>query len=125
MLSLTIVEINWKTNLEEGLKNQRKNKKDILIYFGTSWCAPCNVMEKKVFSSSVFTNYSQNFEMIKIYDDFKKGDKVKYDYFDSTRKKFGINSYPSFIILKNNQKQCHIKTSYDPIEFIENLKLCK
>lgn len=121
----TTSEIKWNRNLEEGLKNQKTNEKDIIIYFGASWCAPCRIMEKQVFSSSRFIEYSQNFEMIKIYDDFKKGEKDKYDYYDSTKKKFNIEAIPTFVIIKNNKNQCTISGSYyNPEELIKQLNSC-
>ena len=125
-LSWTIInEITWNRSLEEGLINQKTNKKDIIIYFGASWCAPCKIMEKKTFSSSKFIKYSKNFEMIKIYDDFKKGDKTNYDYYNSTKEKFNIEAIPTFLLIKRNKNQCTISGAYyDPEELIKQLNSC-
>jgi len=122
----TASEIKWNRNLEDGLKNQKTNGKDIIIYFGASWCAPCKEIEKQVFSSSRFIEYSQSFEMIKIYDDFKNGEKAKHDYYISTMNKFNIKGIPTFVIIKSNQKKFTISGAYySPEELINQLNSCK
>lgn len=122
----TANEIKWNRNLEDGLKNQKANGKDIIIYFGASWCAPCRITEKQVFSSSRFIEYSQNFEMIKIYDDFKKGEKAKHDYYDSVMKKFNIEGIPTFVLIKSNKKQFLISGAYyNPEDLIKQLNSYK
>jgi len=121
----TIGEIKWKSNIEEGFKNQKTNGKTIIIYFGASWCTPCIKLEKEVFSSSRFIDYSENFEMIKMYDDFKKGEKAKHDYYESMKKKFDITSIPIFVIIKSNKNQCTISGAYyTPEELIKQLNSC-
>ncbi|WP_281321971.1 thioredoxin family protein [Flavobacterium aestivum] len=119
-------EIKWIRNLEEGLKNQKENGKDIIIYFGASWCVPCRITEKKVFSSAKFIEYSQRFEMIKIYDDYKKEEKAKQIYYVSTMKKLNVEAIPTFVVIKSNRKQFTISgVYYTPEELIQQINSCK
>ena len=38
-------QVKWSRNLEECLLAAKKEKKDIFIYFGASWCGPCKQLE--------------------------------------------------------------------------------
>lgn len=127
LLSWTEVnEIKWVRTLEDGLKNQKVNGKDIVIYFGASWCGPCRKTEKQVFSTTKFLKFSQNFEMVKIYDDYKEGEKVKRDYYLSTKEKFNIDGIPAFVVIKRSGKQFRISGGYyDSEELIKQINSCK
>ena len=62
----------WKSNLEEAKKEAtEQNKKILLVFSGSDWCAPCIKLDKNVWQSEAFKNESQkNWILIKA--DFPK-----------------------------------------------------
>ncbi|GAA4054935.1 MULTISPECIES: thioredoxin family protein [Flavobacterium] len=51
---------DWKTNFEEAKAAAAKENKNILLVFsGSDWCAPCIKLEKVVWKSEVFKQYSE------------------------------------------------------------------
>ena len=61
--SLTVVSqsINWVT-MDQALELQKKEPKNIMIDFYTSWCGPCKMLDRNTFTNKdlidfVNTNY--------------------------------------------------------------------
>jgi thiol-disulfide isomerase/thioredoxin len=73
----------------------KKEKKFIFLDCYTSWCKPCKVMEKEVFSNDTVANfYNQNFINVKY--DMEKG------IGQALSNKYAINVYPTLLILDYN-----------------------
>jgi thioredoxin-related protein len=52
---------NWMADLEESKKIATVgNKKIILVFQGSDWCAPCINLDKKIWSSEEFKEYAKN-----------------------------------------------------------------
>ena len=52
---------NWMTDLEESKKlASGENKKIILVFQGSDWCAPCINLDKKIWSSEEFKEHAKN-----------------------------------------------------------------
>lgn len=50
----------WKSNLEEAKKEAtEQNKKILLVFSGSDWCAPCIKLDKNVWQSEAFKKESQ------------------------------------------------------------------
>jgi thioredoxin-related protein len=124
-LSWTNDEINWSRNLEDSMNRANASGKAIIVYFGADWCGPCRITQREVFSSPEFIEYSKKFEMVKIYDDFKRGEKDKYDYFNSIKKKYNVNSIPTFLVIKKGKTTCTINGFFkEAVILIEELNSC-
>ncbi len=62
----------WKSNLEEAKKEAtEQNKKILLVFSGSDWCAPCIKLDKNVWQSEAFKKESQK-SWILIKADFPK-----------------------------------------------------
>jgi thioredoxin-related protein len=62
----------WKSNLEEAKKEAtEQNKKILLVFSGSDWCAPCIKLDKNVWQSEAFKTESQK-SWILIKADFPK-----------------------------------------------------
>ncbi|MDQ6812404.1 MAG: thioredoxin family protein [Bacteroidota bacterium] len=59
LLTLTLMQPTWLTNLEKG-KNEAAvaDKLIVLNFSGSDWCGPCIRLKKEIFSSDAFTNYA-------------------------------------------------------------------
>ena len=52
---------NWMADLEESKKIATVgNKKIILVFQGSDWCAPCINLDKKIWNSEEFKEYAKN-----------------------------------------------------------------
>lgn len=50
---------NWQSDFEKAKQlATQENKPIILIFSGSDWCAPCMKLEKEIWQSEVFKNYS-------------------------------------------------------------------
>ena len=51
---------NWKTNFEEAKKEASdQNKKILLVFSGSDWCAPCIKLDNVVWKSDAFKSESE------------------------------------------------------------------
>jgi thioredoxin-related protein len=51
---------NWKTNFEEAKKEASdQNKKILLVFSGSDWCAPCIKLDNVVWKSEAFKSESE------------------------------------------------------------------
>ncbi|MEN8928787.1 MAG: thioredoxin family protein [Flavobacteriales bacterium] len=68
---------NWQTDMKIAEKIATKeNKKIVLVFQGSDWCAPCIKLDKKIWSSEEFKAYSKKkFVMVKV--DFPRRKKNK------------------------------------------------
>jgi thioredoxin 1 len=79
----------------EALKSAKTGKKLIMLDAYTSWCGPCKMMAKTVFTQkSVGDFYNKNFVCIKI--DMEKGEGIEL------AKKFQVTAYPTFLFVDEN-----------------------
>jgi thiol-disulfide isomerase/thioredoxin len=72
------------------LREARLFRKTIFIDIYTTWCTPCKIMDKDVFSQgAVGTKYNDNFICYKV--DAEKGEGI------ILAKKFGVSSFPTLL----------------------------
>lgn len=113
----TPAEVNWrKLSLAEAANLAEKEKKQILVYFTASWCGPCHVMDREVFSqSNVISAINKQFVAVKI--DIDSWAMQKW------RSAFPISMVPNFFILGSDQQKLkHHVGSVAADKFIEFLQ---
>lgn len=91
-------ELSWKDILLKA-KNEHKY---IFVDCNVSWCAPCKVMEKEVFSQKMVADFiNANFIVVKVQMDSTKGDDltVKRWYRDARRIRndYNVAAFPTFL----------------------------
>ncbi|GLB53957.1 hypothetical protein NBRC110019_29980 [Neptunitalea chrysea] len=78
IFSITSIQAqNWITDFttakEEAVKN---NKPIILVFQGSDWCAPCIKLDREIWSTEIFKNYSKE-HYIMLQADFPRKKKNK------------------------------------------------
>lgn len=101
-------------NWEKILKMAKKEHKMVFVDCYTSWCGPCKMLAKNVFTQdSVADFYNKHFVCVKI--DMEKGEGV------SLAKRYEIGAYPTLLYVDASGKQVHGVTGYmQPSELIRS-----
>ncbi len=96
-------------NLAEALEKASREKKPLFVDCFTSWCGPCHMMSSKVFPSKEAGDFfNPRFVSIKI--DMEKGEGKEL------LKKWGINAFPTYLILNNQGEVIYSSQGYIPAE---------
>ncbi len=97
----------WTEDVAAAIKSANDNDKDILLLFtGSDWCPPCKKLEEEVLSVPDFqVEASQHYVLVKL--DFpqqtEQEENLKQQN-DEWAKKFGVDSFPTVILLDKNEK---------------------
>jgi protein disulfide-isomerase len=125
--SVAPLTVEWLTNYEQAMKLAEESGKTVLMDFtGSDWCIWCKKLMKEVFTQDDFITYAkENLVLLKI--DFPKEIKLppaetkqNQELFD----KFGINSFPTIVLLNSNGIEL-ARTGYQDggaEKYVEHLK---
>lgn len=104
-LSLTAQAADWETDFAKASTNAAKNNLFMLLDFsGSDWCGWCIKLDKEVFSQPEFQTYARK-NLACILLDFprqKKQSKKTKDQNAELSRKYGIQGFPTVIILSPN-----------------------
>ncbi|MFB3882606.1 MAG: DUF255 domain-containing protein [Armatimonadota bacterium] len=104
--------IAW-TEYESGIAQAEKQKKPVLMDFGASWCAWCKKLEKEVFPNKEVIALSQRFVCVKVDGDQRTDLTAKY----------GVDSYPTTVIVDYDGTELGRTVGYSPAEeYVADLK---
>ena len=81
----------------DALKQSSEENKLIFLDASTSWCGHCKKMKRKAFSDKTVGAYF-NANFINLTIDAEKGEGI------ALARKYGVNSYPTLIIIDKNEK---------------------
>lgn len=109
-------ELTWLTDLDEARKVAAKDNKKILVDFtGSDWCGYCIKLHKEVFDTEQFEKFAKDYVLVEL--DFPKrkelpaAEKAKNQ---AAQKKFGVNGFPTVIILSAGGKVLNRAEGYSP-----------
>ncbi len=101
---------NWTSNMEEAkIKASKEDKKILLVFSGSDWCAPCMKLEKTVWKSEVFKQEAES-KYILVKADFpkKKGNQLSSEMTENNKKlaeKYNkAGNFPLVVMLDKNGK---------------------
>ena len=108
-----MIDINGIDELDEFIINN--NDKIIMLYFGASWCDPCNKLKDKLLDN----NEMPNIVICYLDIDLEKNNEICEDY--------NIKMLPSQIFVKLNKKKSKVKVigrvdGYDWIKLLMTYK---
>jgi thiol:disulfide interchange protein len=111
------VPVVWLTNYDAAVAQSKKAGLPMLLDFtGSDWCPGCILLEKQVFSTDEFTSYAANHYILMTVD--FPSDDTKQD--TATRKqnqmlldKYGVQGFPTILVIDANGKVLHQMVAYD------------
>ena len=94
-----------KDNFSKILEKAKKQNKLIFLDAYASWCGPCKMMDKNIFTkNSVKEYYNAHFINAKI--DMEKGEGV------NIAKKYNVRAYPTYLFINGNGEIVHKAVGY-------------
>jgi thioredoxin-related protein len=121
---------DWTTNFEEAkILASKKNQNIVLVFQGSDWCGPCIKLDREIWSTDVFKEFSKShFVMLKA--DFPRRKANQLDS-EQVRKntllaeKYNPAGYFPFVVVLNSDGKVLGETGYKnvtPTEYIAQLK---
>ena len=103
-LSLSAADAVWLTDLDEGIKVAKAEKKAILVDFtGSDWCGWCIRLKKEVFDQKEFAVATKDFVLVELdYPQKKKQPAEEKAKNKALAEKFGIEGFPTILLLDAN-----------------------
>ena len=123
-LSLSAADA-WLTDLDEGIKVAKAEKKAILVDFtGSDWCGWCIRLKKEVFDQKEFTAVTKDFVLVELdYPQKKKQSAEEKAKNKALAEKFSIEGFPTIILLDSNGEP-FAQTGYQdggPVKYVAHL----
>ena len=120
---------NWFTDFEEAKQEAtNNNKKIILVFQGSDWCAPCIKLDREIWSNEEFKSYAKNnFVMLKA--DFPKKKKnalpkEQQEKSNALAEKYNKNGYFPFVVVLDKFGNVLGETGYlkiSPTDYIARI----
>ena len=106
-------EINFHKDWNEAMAEAAKTNKLIFMDAYTTWCGPCKMMSKNVFTEGkVAAFFNENFVNAKI--DMEKGEGP------SLARKYRVMAYPTLLFVDSDGNEVHRAVGYlNPDQFLE------
>ena len=110
-------ETPWLTDYKKAQEKAKSSNKLLLLQFtGSDWCPPCRMLQKDVLSTREFQDLaSKNFILVEI--DFPRAKEQTREVAVQNQmlaQRFGIQAFPSIIILNSDGKKIGELIGYDP-----------
>jgi thioredoxin-related protein len=108
----------WQTDYKVALEQAAKENKPVLLEFtGSTWCPPCKMMKKEVFSTPDFQEFSQK-NLILVEADFMPGGIPAVAEYEKQNlalaEKYQIEGFPTVILLSPAGKELARISGYLP-----------
>jgi thioredoxin-related protein len=124
VISLSAAE-GWLTDLEEGIKVAKAEKKAIMVDFtGSDWCGWCIRLKKEVFDQKEFAAVTKDFVLVELdYPQRKKQSPEEKAKNAAWAEKFAIRGYPTIMLLNANGEP-FAQTGYQaggPVKYLAHI----
>jgi protein disulfide-isomerase len=108
VLQINAAELPWTTDLPKAQTQAKSEKKLVMMDFtGSDWCGWCIKLNKEVFSTPEFIDYAKK-NIVPVEIDFPNKKKQSAELKkanDALQKKYGIEGYPTIIVLNGDGKK--------------------
>ncbi len=121
---------NWTTNFEEAkVLASKKNQNIVLVFQGSDWCGPCIKLDREIWSTDVFKEFSEShFVMLKADFPRRKANQLNSEQIRRNTllaEKYNPAGYFPFVVVLNSDGKVLGETGYKnvtPTEYIAQLK---
>lgn len=131
LYQVTAAEGEWLTDFAKAKEKAKAENRMILLDFtGSDWCPPCKALHKNVFTSAEFLEYAKK-NLVLVEVDFPRNKAQSSELKKANSelaKKFGIEAYPTVIVLSSSGKELSKHAGYGgekAKEFIAKLEALK
>ena len=119
----------WNSNFNEVKQiASKENKKIVLVFQGSDWCAPCIKLEKEIWSTDEFKSFArENFILAKADFPRKKKNKLSKEQQEQNKnlmEKYNKKGYFPFVVVLDKNAKVLGETGYikaTPKEYIKLL----
>ncbi|MEO5802423.1 MAG: thioredoxin family protein [Verrucomicrobiota bacterium] len=105
---LHAAELSWSTDLPKAQAQAKTEKKLVMLDFtGSDWCGWCIKLNKEVFNTPEFIDYSKK-NVVPVEIDFPNKKKQTADVKKANQtlqQKYGVKGYPTIIVLDGEGKK--------------------
>jgi thioredoxin-related protein len=130
LVSNLLFSQNWKSNFDDAKKEALTSNKTILLVFsGSDWCAPCIKLDKNIWQSKDFIQFSdENYVLYKADFPKKKANQLTENLKQQNNalaEKYNQDgNYPFVVLLDGSGKVIGVTgyKNYTPLEYIAHLK---
>ncbi|MEY8849087.1 thioredoxin family protein [Psychroserpens sp. XS_ASV72] len=118
----------WLTNFEQAKSLAKaQNKKVILVFQGSDWCAPCIKLDKEIWSTETFKTYAEK-HYIMLKADFPKRKKnalseAQQEHNNKLAETYNKNGYFPYVVVMDADGNYLGSTGYQKIEPSEYIKI--
>lgn len=118
----------WQVNFDKAKEIAKKeDRKIILVFQGSDWCAPCIKLEREVWNTEEFQTYAKkHFVMLQADFPRKQKNKLSAEQEEHNRilaERYNKNGYFPFVVVMNEEGEVIGETSYQKISPSEYISL--
>ena len=118
----------WQTDLSKSLELAKNdNKKIVLVFQGSDWCAPCIKLDKEIWSSEVFISYAkENYVLLKADFPRRRKNQLSKEQQEKNNKlyeKYDTQGYFPFVVVLDKDSNVLGTTGYKKVSPKEYIKI--
>ena len=133
LVSTSLFSQNWLANIDEAIVLAKDQKqKIVLVFSGSDWCAPCIKLEKEIWNSNEFIEFSKsNFVLLRADFPRRKNNALPQEQQEHNNKlaeMYNRNGYFPFVVVLDKDGNVLGETGYrktSPSDYIKQLQSFK
>lgn len=128
LITVLVSAQDWQYDMEKAQKRAKaENKKIILVFSGSDWCAPCIKLEREIWNTEEFNTYAKD-HYILVRADFprKKKNKLAKEQQEKNNKLFeqyNPESYFPYVLVLDDTGKVLGTTAYEKLPIKEYIKI--
>jgi len=112
---------DWHKDYYDALKQAKKEDKPIVLVFsGSDWCVPCKKLDKAIWTSEEFKNFSsENYVLYRADFPRKKVNQLPQEQLNQNKKlaeRYNTKGYYPLVLVLDKSEQVLGKTGYQKID---------